>query len=565
MLVPEARGDQIVFGYHGQDGILRETRVDVDRRPDASEISGERAVLRWTIELGAGSHESLTVVATPSSGEQRPAPRSLTQAARELDADQTAWSSACTRIDAKNDRFQSLIGASVRDMYALLTPASGGRIAAAGIPWYVAPFGRDSLLTAYECLSLNPQLARDTLITLAELQAHADEPWRDAEPGKILHELRAGELARAGLVPHTPYYGTVDATPLFVLLTAAYFAWTATSRRSPRLRPALDRALDWIDRYGDADSDGFVEYRRRSPAGLLNQGWKDSEDSIMHADGTPAEGPIALVEVQGYVYLAKLRIADVYASLGEPDRARELRAQAQTLREAFNEAFWMPDEGTLALALDGRKRQVRERDLEPRPLPVLRNRGTRQGRRDRPAPHGARHVLRLGHPHALHQLAGLQPDELSQRLDLAPRQRDHRGRAQAGGAADAALRVATALFDIAARSRDFRLAELYCGFVRSGNSEIVGYPVACMPQAWATAAPFMLLQAMLGITAYAPAKTLAVIEPRMPDWLEHLELRGLRVGDARVGLAFTQLGGITGFSLLDQRGELTVTMSPAPR
>ena len=197
------------------------------------------------------------------------------------------------------------------------------------------------------------------------MQANSDEDWRDSEPGKILHELRSGELARTGQIPHTPYYGTVDATPLFLMVAGGYYRWTLDLDTMKQLRPALDAALQWIDEWGDRDGDGFVEYERRSPAGLRNHGWKDSDDAIMHTDGSLARGPIALVEVQGYVYEAKLRIADVYDALGEGPRGDRLRSEAAALRAAFNEAFWMADEGFYAAALDGRKNQVRSVTSNP--------------------------------------------------------------------------------------------------------------------------------------------------------------------------------------------------------
>jgi glycogen debranching enzyme len=396
------------------------------------------------------------------------------------------------------------------------------------------------------------------------MQAQTDDAWRDAEPGKILHELRSGELARAGLIPHTPYYGTADATPLFVMLAATYFRWTGDLETMSTLRHALDGALEWIDRYGDRDGDGFVEYQRRSPAGLANQGWKDSEDCVVHADGTLASGPIALVEVQGYVYLAKLRIAEVYEALGEADRGRALRAEAGRLRERFNEAFWNPEEGTFALALDGAKRQVASVTSNPGHCLYC-------GIVD--ADKAASLASRLTAPD---MFSGWGIRTLSSDSPAYNPMSYHNGSVwphdnaiiAAGlkryGFAEETLRIATGIFDIAAHSRDFRLAELYCGFQRSGTSEIVGYPVACMPQAWAAAAPFMLLQAMLGITAHAPARRLDVIQPRLPPWIERAELRRLLVGDAEVSLAFTRADDVTGFSLLDQSGELTVTMAPTP-
>ncbi|MBX5470249.1 MAG: amylo-alpha-1,6-glucosidase [Thermoleophilaceae bacterium] len=555
----------VVFGYEGEDGLFRDTLVELDPAPSASEVDGERAHLRWEVALEPGEVRRVLVTVLPSSGERRPPRRPFEVAAAEQDRDLERWVGECARIETDNELVQSVVAASIRDMHALLMPVRGVRMPVAGIPWFAAPFGRDALVSSYECLLLNPRLARDTLIVLAALQADADEPWRDAEPGKILHELREGELARAGLVPHTPYYGTVDATPLFVMLAAAYWRWTADLETLSALRPALDAALEWIDRYGDGDGDGFVEYERRSPAGLLNQGWKDSDDALVHADGTLAQGPIALVEVQGYVFLAKLRIADVYDALGEPDRARALRAEAEALRAAFNEAFWNEEEGTFALALDGRKRQVASVTSNPGHclycgivVP------------DKAAPLAERLM-------APDMFSGWGVRTLSAQSPAYNPMSYHNGSVwphdnaivAAGlkryGFGDAALRIATALFDVAARARDRRLPELFCGFERGAGADVVGYPVACMPQAWAAAAPFMLLQATLGITAHAPTGTLGVIEPRMPDWLGRVELDRVRVGEASVKLAFTQVDGVTTFSLLEQQGDVAVTLTATPR
>ena len=565
VMVPKAQDGRVAFGYAGQDGVFRETIVELDPAPASNVLVGERVHLRWDLELEPGAAREILVVVSISAEDGLPERRSLHVASGELDSERDEWRRECTRIETDNGLYRSVLAASQRDIHALITPANGGQLLAAGIPWYVAPFGRDSLIAANECMLLNPRLARDTLIVLAHLQAKADEPWRDAEPGKILHELRTGELARAGQIPHTPYYGTIDATPLFVMLAASYYRWTADLDTLTALKPNIDAALDWIDRYGDQDGDGFVEYERRSPAGLLNQGWKDSEDAVPHADGTLAQGPIALVEVQGYVYLAKLRIADLYTALGEEDRARELVKQAQALRAAFNDAFWMPEEGTFALALDGHKRQVGS---------VASNAG---------------HCLycEIADPGKAGQVAQrlLAPDmfsgwgvrTLSADSPAYNPMSYHNGSIwphdnaiiAAGmkryGYVDGTLRIASALFDIAAQARDFRLAELYCGFDRNDASEVVSYPVACMPQAWAAAAPFMLLQAMLSVTARAQERTLAVIEPMMPPWLGRVELHNLRVGGATVSLAFSQNDGVTGFSLLEQQGELTVTMAAPPR
>ncbi|MEA2214712.1 MAG: hypothetical protein QOK19_273 [Solirubrobacteraceae bacterium] len=559
-----SRRSGVTFAYQGADGCTSRTLIDAEPAPEISSMHGPRAQLDWSIELAPGAQESVLISVSPAIGEERPRSRRFARAVDDVEEQLEAWCERCTGISSDSRLFEQVIAASVRDLHALLTPLRGGRIPAAGIPWFVAAFGRDSLLTSHQCLLLNPGLARDSLLVLAGMQAQTDDAWRDAEPGKILHELRSGELARAGLIPHTPYYGTADATPLFVMLAATYFRWTGDLETMSTLRPALDGALEWIDRYGDRDGDGFVEYQRRSPAGLANQGWKDSEDCVVHADGALASGPIALVEVQGYVYLAKLRIAEVYEALGEADRGRALRAEAGRLRERFNEAFWNPEEGTFALALDGAKRQVASVTSNPGHCLYC-------GIVD--ADKAASLASRLTAPD---MFSGWGIRTLSSDSPAYNPMSYHNGSVwphdnaiiAAGlkryGFAEETLRIATGIFDIAAHSRDFRLAELYCGFQRSGTSEIVGYPVACMPQAWAAAAPFMLLQAMLGITAHAPARRLDVIQPRLPPWIERAELRRLLVGDAEVSLAFTRADDVTGFALLDQSGELTVTMAPTP-
>jgi glycogen debranching enzyme len=470
---------------------------------------------------------------------------------------------ACTRVTTDNELFDRFVSASIRDLHALMMPASGGTLPAAGIPWYVAPFGRDSLLTAYEALMINPDVARGTLGVLAGLQARADEAWRDAEPGKILHELRAGELARTNLIPHTPYYGTVDATPLFLALAGAYYRWTLDADTMVALQPAFDAALDWIDASGNRDGDGFVEYERRSSAGLRSHGWKDSGDSVVHADGSLAEGPLALVEVQGYVYEAKLRIADVYEALGDASRAQQLRAEARALRKAFNEAFWDPDEGFFALALDGRKAQVRsvasnpahclfcgivDDDKAPLVAERLMAPDMFSGWGIRTLSSGSRAY----NPMSYHN-GSVWPHDNAIAAAGLKRYGFHAGTA----------RIASALFDVAAGARDFRLPELFCGFHRESSNAVVAYPVACIPQAWAAAAPFLLLQSLLGISAHAPDGNRLIVErPTLPDWLGSIELRDVRLADARASLSFQRTpAGATGFSLLEQKGDVRVTMS----
>ena len=562
LLPPTSDGDRLRFTYVAVDGQRRETLVDLSPSPLHVRIDGDRVQVAWDVRLAAGEAIELQLTALAAARGRRRVGPTLEQAAARLEATSADWAGACARINTDNELFDRLIDASLRDLHALLMPVGDGALPAAGIPWYVAPFGRDSLLSSCESLMINPEVARGTLLVLAGLQADADDAWRDSEPGKVLHELRTGELARTGQIPHTPYYGTVDATPLFLMVAGGYYRWTLDLDTMTRLRPALDAALTWIDEWGDRDGDGFVEYERRSPAGLRNHGWKDSEDAIVHADGSLAQGPIALVEAQGYVYEAKLRIADVYEALGDTSRAGRLRTEAATLRRAFNEAFWDPEQGFFALALDGSKDQVRS--ITSNPAHCLycgivdddkaRLVAERLMAPDMYSGWGIR-TLSNGspayNPMSYHNGSVWPHDNAIAAAGL-----------KRYGFDAATNRIASGLFDIAFGALDFRLPELLCGFHRDGSRAIVAYPVACIPQAWAAAAPFMLVQALLGVSAHAPENRLMVDRPRLPDWLGSVEIRDLRIGPSTVSLAFHYSpSGSTGFSLLEQHGDVHVTMS----
>ena len=275
-------------------------------------------------------------------------------------ADYERWGAGMASIASDNELFDRLIERSVADLRLLLNdgPAEGERYLAAGVPWFATLFGRDAIIAAYESIAFQPELAVATLEVLAARQAVADDPQTDAEPGKILHEIRTGEMARTGELPFASYYGSVDSTPLWLILLGETHDWTGDDDLVARLWPNALAALDWIDRYGDLDGDGFVEYRRRAELGLINQGWKDSTDAIRDRDGGTAEPPIALAEVQGYVHDAKRRMARLARRRGESDLADRLEREADELRRRFDAAFWVADRGFYAMALDGTKRPM---------------------------------------------------------------------------------------------------------------------------------------------------------------------------------------------------------------
>jgi glycogen debranching enzyme len=556
---PRVRARNIEFAYHGQDGVRRVTRIEFESRP-RTEVRGDLVVATFAVHLSAGETKLVALTVEPDLGERRPARVSFDTAVHRLRRSYDEWEADCTQITSDNELFNQWLRRGLRDLRALYTEMDGGGIVAAGIPWYVAAFGRDSLLTSHQTLILSPRTARDSLRILASRQGTEFNDWRDEEPGKILHEIRRGELVGSGYLPHGPYYGSVDSTPWFLILLAQYFRWTNDLAFVRELLPAAEAALRWIDEYGDADGDGFVEYRSRSPRGLRNHGWKDSDDSVVHEDGTPAEPPIALVEVQGYVYLAKARMAFVFAALGEYETAGRLRDEATVLRKRLNDAFWMEDQGYFCHALDGRKRQVRTIVSNPGHLlycdVVDQDRAERVTRRllqpDMFSGWGVRTMSKAAaayNPMSYHNGTVWPHDNA---LIAAGMKRF--------GYVDTINRLTTALFEAAGYEDYLRLPELFCGFTRRSPSPPVGYPVACSPQAWAAGAPFLLLQGMLGISAVAHENLLRVNAPHLPRWLSHLELRKLRVGDSVLTLEFRREGDVTAFSITGKEGDVRVVM-----
>jgi glycogen debranching enzyme len=560
LALPKAGKRSAVLAYLGQDNVFRETRISFELEPDEVEVTGEKVCVRWQVQLEPSQTRVIALTVEPRIAGSRAPLETFDAAVHILRRSYEEWERGCTRIWTDNQLYNSLLTRAMRDLRALRTPTEHGDMVAAGIPWFVAPFGRDALMTCHQTLILNPDLTRTTLEVLAKYQADEVDTWRDAEPGKILHEYRQGELANAHVIPHSPYYGSVDSTPLWLLLLGTYFRWTDDLAFCRELLPNVERALHWVDTYGDLDGDGFLEYQASSPRGLANQGWKDSHDSVVHADGKIAQGPIALAEVQAYTYLAKLRIADIYQALDRRERAAELRDQAAELKANFNERFWVESEQYFAEALDGEKRQVASVTSNPA-----------HGLYCDIVDHERAHLMarRLLAPD---MFSGWGIRTLSKASVAYNPMSYHNGSIWphdnafigAGlkryGHAKAANRLATALFDMAVTVDDMRLPELFCGFTRRSPQRPVAYPVACSPQAWASGAPFLLLQAMLGISATAPENTLLVKQPHLPPWLNTVELHNLRVGHSTISVVFRRQGETTGFSLLEKEGDLRVLM-----
>jgi glycogen debranching enzyme len=557
---PVLDGSVVVFSALGRDGVRRQTRVTFAAVPDRLAADGQVVTAVFRITLGPYQTKLVGLTVEPVVSEDVPDPVEFDVAVHQLRRSYEEWERGCTKIVTDNELFNQLLDRSLRDLRALYTEAGDGHVLAAGIPWYVTVFGRDSLITAHQLLSVNPRPARETLTFLARHQGTSVDDWRDEEPGKILHEIRRGELAGAGMVPHTRYFGSVDSTPWFLILFAQHLRWTGDVAFAEELLPAAEAALRWIDEYGDADGDGFVEYECRSAGGMRNQGWKDSHDSVVHADGRLAEPPIALSEVQAYVYFAKQRMADVYVTLGRERDAERLIGEAEALRARFNDVFWLEDERTFATALDGEKRQVRTVTSNPGHALycdiVDEEKAEALAKRllspDMFSGWGIRTMSKAAiayNPMSYHN-GSVWPHDNA--LIAAGFKRY--------GFVRSTNRIATALFDAAISADYLRLPELFCGFTRRTPNRPVSYPVACAPQAWAAGSPFLLLQAMLGISARAHLDLVTVHKPHLPTWLNSVEIRNLAVGRSKLSLLFRREGEITSFSVLSRDGDVRVVM-----
>ncbi len=545
---PEVGPDRVALRYRGLDARTYTTEIRIDGAGlgrDGGEavridgLSGRGARIAFHLAPGEQTEVSFSVAAAVGDPPPR-RPRAFSERADASRHDYEDWARFCTRFSSSNDLFDQAMAQAVADLKALKVHHHGQPVISAGIPWYTCPFGRDALIAGYEALLATPQVARHALQFLARLQGRAEAPGRDEQPGKIPHEIRFGEMATAGEVPHTPYYGSVDATPLFLVLLSEYHLWTDDRDTVEALLPAADAALAWLDRHADLDGDGLVEYRRQSPRGLRNQGWKDSHDGVPFASGRVAEPPIALVEVQGYAADARRRMAALYRAFGRGLEAERLDAEARAMTERIEARFWMPGKGTYALALDRDKRQVDA--VTSNPGHLLFSRAVADERAEQIASSllhpdlwsgwGIR-TLAKGQP-AFNPLSYHDGTVWPHDNALAAMGMSHYGDTAA------ACRVLDGLWGAAQHFGHLRLPELFCGLDRTGGQFPVAYPVACSPQAWASGAFLLLLRAVLGIHADAPRRALHVASPTLPPWLDDLRLEGLRVGRARVSLHFTR-------------------------
>lgn len=556
------RGGALLFRYDGADQLQRSVTINISSRLKArhrtgAEISvslapGESKKLHLSVQLRESSRKKTARISSAST-------RDTAALIDRLHQSSDDWLKDHCHLESNSYRLNHVFERSIRDLGALRTFLDGAEYFSAGLPWYGTLFGRDSILASMQTLAFRPKVAEQTLRLLARYQGKEINDWRDEQPGKIMHELRVGELAHLNEIPQTPYYGAVDSTPLFLILLARHARWTGDLSLFNELRPAIDKAFDWITRYGDQTGDGYLQYSSKSKNGLGNQGWKDSGDSIMNADGTLAAPPIALVEVQGYVYLAKVSCAELFERVGDQAAAQRLRAEAYELQTRFERDFWLEDKGIYALALQAGKRPAAVVSSNAgqalwsgiaRPVRALKtikqlmSKAMFSGWGIRTLSNQERRFNPLGY-----HLGTVWPHDNS---IIAAGFLKY-------GADREACAVMGGIVRAAQHFEHYRLPEVFAGFSRSEFHIPVRYPVACHPQAWAAGAVPFMVESLLGLVPKGFANRLEIVRPTLPSFIQKLELKRLRVGKASVDLRFERrLDGSVDTQIIQVHGKLNV-------
>jgi glycogen debranching enzyme len=520
---------KLCFAYDGLDGVLRHTVIECVPAPQQMSVTG----LFFVLSLAPKEEKEIFLTfgceMWPRQDIRRQDDRVL---ARGGSAPNSPQAQSC-RVQTSNEQFNRWINRSSADLLMMITTTDHGSYPYAGVPWFSTPFGRDGIITALEYLWIDPQIGRGVLAYLAAMQAKAVDPERDAEPGKILHETRKGEMAALREIPFDLYYGSVDATPLFVMLAGAYYERTQDLEFIKSIWPNIELALRWMEQYGDRDGDGFIEYARHSANGLVQQGWKDSWDSVSHSDGELARAPIALCEVQAYAYAAMIAGSLIASALGDQERADILFNRANLLKNKFHEYFWCEEISSYVMALDGEKRQCRVRtsnaghclytgiaEMDParRVSQTLLQDNCYSGWGIRTL---AVSEARFN-PMSYHNGSIWPHDNALIAAGLARY-----------GYTSKAIQILSGLFD-ASLFVEYRLPELFCGFYRREGLGPIPYPVACSPQAWSAASVFMLLQAALGLKIEAAASRLSFTRPMLPAYIDEVQISNLQIGAGSV-------------------------------
>ncbi|MBV8224524.1 MAG: amylo-alpha-1,6-glucosidase [Verrucomicrobia bacterium] len=551
LLEPQLGQSSVTLLYQGLDGVLRKTKLEVGGAP-ADVTTGQ---IRIPLTLTPGQGIAFTITTSFASGEGI---KTLThREAVEEWSKQTTLYADC-ELSTSNEQFNAWVKRSKADLRMLTAVTSEGLYPYAGVPWFSTMFGRDGIVTALECLWFLPELARGVLKFLAATQATRIEPQKDSEPGKILHETRTGEMAQLGEVPYRRYYGSADATPLFLVLAAAYFARTGDIEFMRSIWGNIQMALGWIAKFGDRDRDGFIEYVRSSSGGLVNQGWKDSGDSIFHADGRLATGPIALCEIQSYVFCAKRGISKVAEALRYQEQSHALRRDAETLRTRFNEAFWCEEIDMYVSALDHEKRQCKVRSSNAGQCMFT---GIADAER-------VRRMTRILSSDAFFSGWGIRTVATSEARHNPMSY--HNGSVWAHDNAliayglsgcedkDLPCNILAGFFDASKYVALRRLPELFCGFARRPGTGPALHPQACAPQAWAAGAVFLMLQSCLGLSVHAADSTVRLTYPRLPESIRNVTIRNLCIGPNSIDLELTRNRESVTVNILRRTGNIQV-------
>ena len=547
--------DSILMTYEGLDGEQRRTRIDCDAEP--SKITSSEMQFEADLRPGRSAVFHFSIACNPQG---RHFALGYERAMAGAEAELKAASSRVCEISSSNDRLSRWVRRSMADVEMMTMGNPETNYPYAGVPWFSTVFGRDGIITALQMIWIAPQIAKGVLQYLAATQATEIDVKNEAQPGKIIHEMRRGEMANLGEVPFGRYYGSIDSTPLFLMLAGSYLDFTGDLELLKHLRPHIELALEWIDRYGDVDGDGFVEYAPNGEKGLIQQGWKDSNDSVFHADGEIAEAPIALCEVQGYVYAAKMAAAKLYSAWGDEKRRTALENEAADLQARFEQAFWCDELSTYAIALDGQKKPCRVRTSNPGHCLYT---GIVSAEKANLVAHtlvshdffsgwGIRtvgsHESRYN-PLSYHNGSVWPHDNAIIAAGMA--RYDCR---------EFAGRVLMSLLDLSSAVELQRLPELICGVERRIGQGPTLYPVACSPQAWAAGAVFMLLQACLGISIDAKKRRVVFDRPYLPQGIPQLSISDLRIEDCRIGLFLERDSGPVRIQVTEKHGEVAVVV-----
>ena len=553
---PIATDSAIRLGYRGLDLVNRATAINFSPAPDT--IDKATATYRFILPV----HEEKELFLTISCEyDNHPVPHlEYGQALDQNRRHASTLQEKTTEISTSHEQLNEWIFRSTTDLRMLTTTTRFGRYPYAGVPWFSTPFGRDGIITALQCLWIDPRMARGVLAFLSDRQAEEVNDEQDAEPGKILHETRTGEMAALDEIPFRNYYGSVDSTPLYIILAGAYYERTGDAYFIRQIWPNIFKALTWLEKYGDKDGDGFVEYAHKSSRGILQQGWKDSNDSVFHADGQIPDGPIALCEVQGYAYQAKVAGARLAAMVGNSQLAERLTGQAAELKKKFNEVFWCEDLESYALALDGNKSLCRVRssnvghllfsgiatkEYAERAARTLMSGDSFSGWGIRTIPHGESRY----NPMSYHNGSIWPHDNSMIAMGFANY-----------FLKDETIRIFNGLFNAAVMFDLHRLPELFCGFPKMPGQAPTAYPVACSPQAWASGTVFSLLQACLGLTFSSEKPQVQFHHPQLPEYIDFVRISNMQVGNGLLDLSLRRHTHDVGINVIRKQGNVEIAV-----